>query len=326
MSAAVPAPLDGAATLLAKLFELLTGIAALLATAVAVREGRIALDRAEKVLIVAPHQDDCVLAAGGFGLRNRRLGGETHIVYLVQPDDPQMAATRSEEALSAWQIADVDARHLSHLSLLPAAGPLSLSDIERAAATLQTLVDAVAPSIVVTPLFEGGHLHHDVAHHIVTRMLVLPEGARIYECPLYSPYFSLWRTPHAALAQLARFAFVGRLAYYPKSEGAGVGHMLNLRLSRDELRTKREMLRAFRSQNGEALACHHGYADRLVLWRPQPFRATPFAYRGSRPWLVERLQSALPGRWALRLLPGEPCTIGLERGITDLQRYASRNR
>jgi hypothetical protein len=84
---------------------------------------------------------------------------------------------------------------------------------------------------------------------------------------------------------------------------------------------KRHMLARFESQSGAALARHHGFADRAVAWRGAPFRATPFRYEGSRPWLADRLSRVLPAALVRRLLPGEPGTIGLASGVTDLDAF-----
>jgi len=71
-----------------------------------------------RLLILAPHEDDCVIAAGGIGARNRRLGGATRIVYLVPDEQPGMAERRRDEARAAWQEAGLDAGELRFLDLL----------------------------------------------------------------------------------------------------------------------------------------------------------------------------------------------------------------
>jgi LmbE family N-acetylglucosaminyl deacetylase len=293
--------------------------AAVLAVSIGMREGELTFMRAEKVLIVSPHQDDCVLTAGGIGLCNQANGGETHIAYLVQPGDARIAALRREEAAAAWRIAGVDERFLYRLSGLPAEGDVSRRDVGRCATELQQLVDNIAPTVVITPAFEGGHIHHDIVNCVVTRMLRMPPDTRIFEGLEYSPYFSVWRTPQATLSHLTRIFFFGLVLFYSKPEGVGRGRIQNARLAPEQLKTKIRMLRAFRSQNGDALARNNGFEDRLIAWTPRPFQATPFTYYGSRPWLIEYLQAFMPLSWILRLLPGEPCTIGLKRGITDLR-------
>jgi hypothetical protein len=316
--AAVSPRLGAIAWALAAAYAVVILTAGLFAIRCWLRERPFELRRPERALVVSPHQDDCVLMAGGYGIRNRRLGGSVDIVYLTVPCDPILAKTRREEAISAWRLADVNTASLRHWNIIPAQGAVTRDHVQLLASALQRLVDEIQPTVVFTPLFEAGHLHHDVSHHVVTRMLRLPAGTLIYECPEYSPYLSFWRTPQAMLSYLVRFAFLGLVAYYPKAEGTGSTGILNLRLTRSELAIKRRMLAEFRSQHGEALAKHHGYPDRLIVWHPRPFAATPFRYEGSRPWLIERLGAGLPAPLIRRLLPGEAATIGVDRGITNL--------
>jgi hypothetical protein len=294
--------------------------AVILATRASASEGTCEIAERQHILLVAPHQDDCVLMAGGLCLRNQRLGGDTNIVYLVQPDDEETARVRRREAVNAWTVAGVPATNLRHWSCLPARGPLDRGHIEQLSQALQNLIDELNPSLICIPSFEGGHLHHDVANYVVTRELRLPVETRINESPEYSPYFSVWRTPQKALAHLTRLAFLGLVSYYPKPEGAGRGRILNLRMSTEELHLKWRMLKEFRSQHGDALARSHGYADRLIDSRAIPYCATPFRFEGSLASLASRMTGMVP-RWLLaRLFPGDQQTIGLESGITNLDR------
>ena len=295
-------------------------LSGLLAARVIIGEGEFIFDHPERLLLIAPHQDDCVLMAGGLGLQNQRLGGETHLVSLTQPDDANLAATRREEAINAWKLAGVPEENLRHYRLLPKRGRIARADVQRLAAELQKLVGELKPALICVPLFEAGHLHHDVTHHVVTHMLKLPRSTHIYEAPEYSPYFSPWRTPNKALSYLARIAFLGIISYYPKPEGVGRGHILNLKMNAEGIELKRRMLQEFRTQNGDSLARNHGYADRFYLWKSGDYRRTPFVFEGSMPWLVERMKLLLPPRLVGRLFPGDHHTIGLERGITDLER------
>ena len=122
--------------------------------------------RPERLLILAPHQDDCVICAGGVGLRNAKLGGETFVTYFVQDEVPDIAARRAAEAVHAWSLAGVPASKLRHLDLLP---PLYSRRPECLPALLQEiarLIDEVRPTIVIMPMFEGGHIHHDIVNQL----------------------------------------------------------------------------------------------------------------------------------------------------------------
>ena len=58
-----------------------------------------------RLLILAPHEDDCVISAGGVGAHNSRIGGATRIVYLAPDEAPGMAERRAGEARAAWRVA-----------------------------------------------------------------------------------------------------------------------------------------------------------------------------------------------------------------------------
>ncbi len=113
-------------------------------------------DAPHRLLILAPHEDDCAIAAGGIGARNRKLGGVTRIVYLAPDETPGMAARRAAEARAAWRQAGLEEDDLLHLDVLP---PLLRRDPQKlraAAATLRSIIDDFQPSAIIMPMFEGG--------------------------------------------------------------------------------------------------------------------------------------------------------------------------
>ena len=115
-----------------------------------------------RLLILAPHEDDCAISIGGLGALNHRLGGATRIVYLAPDETPGMAAIRADEARAAWREAGVEANALQHHDLLP---PLLTRDPQRlraAAGALRRIIDDFRPTTIVVPMFEGGHVHHDM--------------------------------------------------------------------------------------------------------------------------------------------------------------------
>ena len=54
-----------------------------------------------RLLILAPHEDDCVISAGGVALHNQRLGGVVRIVYLAPDETPGLPDIRAAEARAA---------------------------------------------------------------------------------------------------------------------------------------------------------------------------------------------------------------------------------
>lgn len=290
-----------------------------------VNEGRVSLEKAERMLVITPHQDDGVICAGGFGAKNRRLGGETHVVYLVQPGDGEMRSTRREEAIAAWGLAGCPPENLRHLDLLPRKYLNEPGRIRGAAQKLQEILDEIRPTMVFVPLYEGGHVEHDIANYIMSFLVKKPRGMLMYECPEYNPYVSLTRTPHKILALLTR-VFAGLVSYYGVAEGVDGRGVLNLEMNEREIELKRRMLRQFESQHGDALAANSGYPDRVIEWKSCPYRPRPFRHEYSLCRLVAALRRTRLAWFAQKLFPGRYRTYGLDRGITNLDDILSERK
>jgi hypothetical protein len=276
-------------------------------------------DAPQRLLILAPHQDDCVICAGGIGIRNQRLNGTTYVAYLVQDENPGMPERRREEAIAAWAIAGIPSENLFHLNILPRLAFVSATQMEQAAVALQTLMDSVKPTLILMPLFEGGHIHHDLTNYLVSFRLKLPSGMHIFECPEYSPYLSLRKTPHRIISLCARW-LGGVVSYYGPPDGIDGRPVLKLALSDEELELKRKMFLEFKSQNGKSLSQTRNYPDRVIEWTSRAYRAQPFDYNVSYARFVLRLEKYFPARWVRRLFPGQLTTFGREPGITNLDK------
>ncbi|OFW97530.1 MAG: hypothetical protein A3D94_14680 [Alphaproteobacteria bacterium RIFCSPHIGHO2_12_FULL_66_14] len=273
-------------------------------------------DEPRRLLILAPHEDDCVISAGGIGARNRRLGGVTRIVYLAPDDSPGMAERRAAEARDAWSIAGLEPRDLMHIDLLPPLRQRDPSRLQAAATTLRAIIDEFRPSVIVAPMFEGGHIHHDMAAALVTSVVVPGDRFDVFEAPEYGPYVSLANTPHRVIALAARWLF-GLVAYYGPPDGVDGRPIVKFRLDGRDLECKRRMLGVFESQNAPALVATRAYPDRLVLWDGERRRRTPFDFEHSYLRVALAARRVLPARIVNRLFHVQPGTIGREGRITD---------
>ena len=273
-------------------------------------------DRPHRLLILAPHEDDCVISAGGIGIRNRELNGATRIAYLAADETQGMPAIRTAEAIAAWQEAGLDATHLHRLDLLPSLHRRDPQRLRTAAKVLRATIDDFKPTVLVMPMFEGGHIQHDMTAALVGSIVTEQDSFEIFEAPEYSPHVSLADTPHRIIALATRWLF-GLVAYYGPPDGVDDRPILKVRLEGRELATKRRMLRAFASQNAPSLAATRAYPDRLVRWTADSRRRRPF-----RPGLYERLAETarrfLPATVARRLLPIQEGPIGRD-AMTDWQ-------
>ncbi len=274
--------------------------------------------RPERLLVLAPHEDDCVIAAGGIGAANRRLGGSVRVAYLAPDEAPGMAEVRAHEAQAAWQEAGVDAGELEHLDLLP---PLLARDPERlraAAVGLRRIIDEFRPTIVVSPMFEGGHIHHDMVAALLDSVVTASDTFDVYEAPEYGPYVSMCNTPHRVIALCARW-LLGLVSYYGPADGIDDRPILKVRLSSSDRDCKKRMLAAFKSQNAASLVATRCYPDRLVKWAPGRRRRYPFDYRSSYLRFAQAVERIFPPRLAMLLLPGQRGTIGRPGSVTDWQ-------
>ena len=257
-------------------------------------------DRPQRLLVLSPHEDDCAIGAGGIGVRNARLGGATRIAYLAPDEIPGMAEVRAREAVAAWQLAGVSGNSLRHFDLLPLLFQRDPPKLRAAVAALRSIIDGFRPTVVVVPMFEGGHVHHDATAALLDQVVTPDDRFEVYEAPEYGPYTSLAHTPHRIIALCARWLF-GLIAYYGAPDGVDGRTLNEVVLEPPDLDGKRRMLAAFASQNGESLSRTSSYPDRLVAWRKNEHRTTPFDFERSylrfvlwargnfSPWVIDRL-------------------------------------
>ena len=114
----------------------------------------------QRLLILSPHEDDCVISSGGIGARNQALGGATRIVYLAPDEAPGLPERRAEEARAAWQQAGLAPSDLVHLDLLPRLRQRDPQKLRAGGERLRAIIDDFKPTVLVMPMFEGGHIHH----------------------------------------------------------------------------------------------------------------------------------------------------------------------
>jgi LmbE family N-acetylglucosaminyl deacetylase len=273
-------------------------------------------DAPGRLLILAPHEDDCAIAAGGIGARNRRLGGVTRVVYLAPDENPEMAQLRAREARSAWRLAGISDDDIRHLDLLPRLRQRDPLKLHAAAEALRTVIDDFKPTAVVVPMFEGGHVHHDMTAALVGRIVKETDRFDVLEAPEYGPYLSLLHTPHRVIALCSRWLF-GLVSYYGPPDGVDGRPIRKYRLDAADLDRKRRMLGAFESQNAPSLVATKAYPDRLVLLDRRAERREPFSFRWSYLRFVLAARRCLPPRLVDRLFPVQLGTIGREHRLTD---------
>jgi hypothetical protein len=269
-----------------------------------------------RLLILAPHEDDCVISAGGVGAQNSRIGGTTRIVYLAPDEESGMAKRRAGEAREAWRVAGVVGDDVRHLDLLPSLRQRDPQKLRAAATQLRAIIDEFAPTVIVVPMFEGGHIHHDMSAALIGMILTPDDLFQVFEAPEYSPYASLWYTPHRVIALCSRWLF-GLVSYYGPPDGIDGRPIQKYRLDPADLDCKRRMLAAFESQNAPSLVATRSYPDRLVVFNKRFDRNTPFDFRWSYLRFVLAMRRVISPRIAERLFPVQLGTVGRELQLTD---------
>jgi hypothetical protein len=113
------------------------------------------------------------------------------------------------------------------------------------------------------PMFEGGHIHHDILAALLGTIVTSRDSSEVYEAPEYNPYVSINNMPHRIVALCMRWLF-GLVSYYGPPDGIDSRPVERFQLAPEELDIKRRMLACFASQNASSLSLTRGYPHRLV--------------------------------------------------------------
>lgn len=237
------------------------------------------------VLILAAHQDDCVVLAGEYALWALNAGKSVTVVYLTSgAEDPKTlrAQTRSREALEVWAYAGVPEQNLHFLgykqSEVNGACANSPSELLEANTKIE---DIVRKAEVGTCIFVPAEGESHVDHREIRRigLQAIKQSGRsdlsVFEAPEYNMYFSLIHSPGKALRYFSsilplnsRFSHFFNGSYFPGYVRGGRAFQLPFA---DAIhRKKLEMLRMFTSENGELLVKYFGWRNqfRPVQWLP----------------------------------------------------------
>jgi LmbE family N-acetylglucosaminyl deacetylase len=241
------------------------------------------------------------------------------VVYLAPDETPGLAGIRAAEARAAWAYAGVPESEIHHIPLLP---PLRRHDpamLHEAVGTLRAIIQEYGPTTIVTPMFEGGHVHHDMLAALLGLVVVPDDKFEVFEAPEYSPYVSVNNTPHRTIALCARW-LLGLVSYYGPPDGIDGRPVELIELAAEELDIKRRMLGCFASQNAPSLVATRAYPDRLVRMKLDRDWHQPFVFARSYLRLALAARRALPRALASGLFPGATGTIGRDGTITDWPR------
>jgi LmbE family N-acetylglucosaminyl deacetylase len=228
------------------------------------------------VLILAAHQDDCVIMAGEYAIEARRQGKRVQVVYLTcgaaTPEEPRVAIRRLE-CERAWELIGVPADKLLFLNLPQSEveGPSRLTGehLQSARTSIEAaLADLPEKAAVFIPAAGETHGDHRALRQVSLEALerVGRTDLRTLEVPEYNGWYSLWHTPWRGLSfALSGFPLLGRIVSLSGDRAragflhGGPPHVLSPDAAR--LEKKRDMLRLFVSEDGPLLVKYFGHCD-----------------------------------------------------------------
>lgn len=228
------------------------------------------------IAVIAPHQDDCVIQAGGLALKNIKSGGEVFVIYLTKEKNDANAEVRKIESKQAWQIAGVPEENLYFLDYTSEKN-WSDKKLRNAKIDVVRLMQSLKPNVVVFPLLEHGNYEHDLTNKIISNIeseRVIP--AIYYQATEYNPYYIAEYNPSKMLSFLARL--MPYVPYSKQSYGINPKLQTKVELTQEEMNTKIRMLEAFTSQAGVIPVDQFGFPD--TFEQPDESRTVVFNLGG----------------------------------------------
>ena len=245
------------------------------ALAALLRRPHVMVEAARPALILAAHQDDCAILAGGYAIFAKAAGCRVQVAYLTcgasSPEDSR-ALTRREESLAAWQSLDVGGEDVFFFGLpehaVSAESTWSADDRERARAWLGGLLRRLpAGAVVFLPAAGESHVDHRGLRRLAleawrevgrTDLLVL-------EGPEYNDYVSMLQSPRKTLTAIA--SRLPLLAHFRPAHPAWTGFAeggayWTLPDNEQRMQRRRQLLSAFVSEDGPLLVHLFGWYER----------------------------------------------------------------
>ncbi len=243
---------------------------------------RLDFTRAERLLIVAAHQDDETIIAGGTMMKTLAKGGEVHVVYTTDGAvkrrlGPGAAVQncvlqREREARACLTSIGVPEVNISFLRYACETGLQEPDNVAAAINIVARHIERLQPGRIVAAAFEGGHCDHDISNYIVAKAAGIAgyPRERVFEAPEYNRY----HLSEPILRRLNRVLWV-KFELRPRFL-FGHGGAMTLAMSRKELESKRVMFTHFASQDSGALATRFGFADQVRPLPPYRYAEAPF--------------------------------------------------
>lgn len=208
----------------------------------------------QNILVLAAHQDDGVIMAGGLLLQN--INGDNTLVYLTRPDVEAIAKKRYHDARSIWRQYSGDKLELVFLDYQAESLVARQREIEVA---IDKLIDHYSPNLVIAPLGEGGQAEHDFLSQVAARVMSERPATRLLYAAEYNPYIHALDFPEKLLWFMTRL--MPFVSYLDPNYGLNPDAQLVLPMDGAQLDVKKAMLQGFSTEQGVIPLHQFGYPD-----------------------------------------------------------------
>jgi LmbE family N-acetylglucosaminyl deacetylase len=213
---------------------------------------------------------------GGYAIQTLKRGGKVTLLYITNGDQNDKT-TRREEALEAWTTIGLSGESLIFLEHDNLIGLQNKEEIHRGIEEISDTIKQIDPSVIIIPLYEGGHYQHDVTNYMVSQAMdKVGYTGQVFESPIYNFRYSLRATPEKIFSGMMRLIPGFGYAYPP--EPIHHKNLFYLQMTDEEVNLKRHMLSLFKTQVPEDLVDRFGFVDRYQPFHGHDYSKSPFNY------------------------------------------------
>lgn len=216
------------------------------------------------IMVIAPHQDDEIIGAGGKIIQTIKEGGRVFVVYVTNsvpkkhvkmmplPHLGEFLVTlnRRIEAKIAMTLAGVPLKNLVFLAynsrILEGYSNYPNSELTELIIEIEgkirILIEKLRPQEIYVPAYEGGHCDHDLINFIVSRIVRELKLNRVYEMPFYA-------TNYPDYKKGPKYSINQEFIPSDRDQLTSSYKIIHLDMKKEEIELKLDMLKAYRSQN-----------------------------------------------------------------------------
>jgi len=192
-----------------------------------------------KTMIIAPHPDDETIGCAAKIIRNRN---ETAVVYVTDGEFYKENLIRRKEAEKAMKIGGTKKLiFLKHKGV-----ELTKNEqVEKLIQELKSIIKKTNPEEIYVTAFEGGNYEHDIANYAANKAAE-SEKITVYEYPTYNN--QIRTLLKRAVRRTRRLLGMGFHRFRPRFLNKK-GKIINANMTKEEMETKKEMLKEYKTQN-----------------------------------------------------------------------------